>query len=125
MAEWLKAHAWRACVAEMLPRVRIPASPPNCAFVRNGRVASGTLRVLFISWRSNGTHELTPPRHHLRIRFGDRPTKTISFHFFCSAPPQTPPPIGEKKDKEIVLSVEFAITKFIIYLLLYYNSLLC
>jgi hypothetical protein len=33
MAEWLKAHAWKACVLERVPRVRIPVSPPfslNC-----------------------------------------------------------------------------------------------
>ena len=28
MAERLKAHAWKACVGETLPRVRIPLSPP-------------------------------------------------------------------------------------------------
>ena len=28
MAEWLKAHAWKACVGETLPWVRIPLSPP-------------------------------------------------------------------------------------------------
>ena len=28
MAEWLKAHAWKACVGVTLPRVRIPLSPP-------------------------------------------------------------------------------------------------
>jgi hypothetical protein len=28
MAEWLKAHAWKACVLERVPRVRIPVSPP-------------------------------------------------------------------------------------------------
>ena len=28
MAEWFKAHAWKACVGETLPRVRIPLSPP-------------------------------------------------------------------------------------------------
>ena len=31
MAEWLKAHAWKACVGETLPRVRIPLSPPAFA----------------------------------------------------------------------------------------------
>src|SRR5438045_926805 len=31
MAEWLKAHAWKACVGETLPRVRIPLSPPSVA----------------------------------------------------------------------------------------------
>src|SRR5947207_3291768 len=29
MAEWLKAHAWKACIGETLSRVRIPVSPPD------------------------------------------------------------------------------------------------
>jgi hypothetical protein len=28
MAEWLKAHAWKACIRESVSRVRIPVSPP-------------------------------------------------------------------------------------------------
>src|SRR5262249_14540980 len=41
MAEWLKAHAWKACRGETPSRVRIPVSPPlkinNLqAFVGNG-----------------------------------------------------------------------------------------
>jgi hypothetical protein len=28
MAEWLKAHAWKACILERVSRVRIPVSPP-------------------------------------------------------------------------------------------------
>ena len=28
MAEWLKAHAWEACIGETLSWVRIPFSPP-------------------------------------------------------------------------------------------------
>src|SRR5438067_1739496 len=31
MAEWLKAHAWKACLGETLTRVRIPLSPPHSA----------------------------------------------------------------------------------------------
>jgi hypothetical protein len=31
MAEWLKAHAWKACVRETVPWVRIPLSPPFAA----------------------------------------------------------------------------------------------
>src|SRR5688572_541385 len=27
MSEWLKEHAWKACVRETVPRVRIPFSP--------------------------------------------------------------------------------------------------
>ena len=29
MSEWLKEHAWKACVGETLPWVRIPLSPPS------------------------------------------------------------------------------------------------
>jgi hypothetical protein len=29
MAEWLKAHAWKACVRESVPWVRIPLPPPD------------------------------------------------------------------------------------------------
>jgi hypothetical protein len=29
MAEWLKAHAWKACLGETLTWVRIPLSPPT------------------------------------------------------------------------------------------------
>ena len=29
VAEWLKAHAWNACIGETLSRVRIPLSPPS------------------------------------------------------------------------------------------------
>src|SRR5215204_4694881 len=32
MAEWLKAHAWKACVRETVPWVRIPLSPPVARF---------------------------------------------------------------------------------------------
>src|SRR6185436_16497532 len=28
MAEWLKAHAWKACIRETVSWVRIPLSPP-------------------------------------------------------------------------------------------------
>src|SRR5580765_3978990 len=35
MSEWLKEHAWKACVGETLPRVRIPLSPPTNLFYRH------------------------------------------------------------------------------------------
>src|ERR1700681_4724915 len=28
VAEWLKAHAWKACIRETVSRVRIPLPPP-------------------------------------------------------------------------------------------------
>ena len=31
VAEWLKAHAWKACLLEMATWVRIPPSPPILA----------------------------------------------------------------------------------------------
>src|SRR5262245_35336621 len=31
MSEWLTEHAWKACVGETLPWVRIPLSPPTFA----------------------------------------------------------------------------------------------
>src|SRR5262245_14944858 len=31
MSEWFKEHAWKACVGETLPWVRIPLSPPTFA----------------------------------------------------------------------------------------------
>src|SRR5215470_6459240 len=34
MSEWFKEHAWKACVGETLPWVRIPLSPPNFASLR-------------------------------------------------------------------------------------------
>ena len=32
MSEWLKEHAWKACVGETPPWVRIPLSPPTFYF---------------------------------------------------------------------------------------------
>jgi hypothetical protein len=32
MAEWLKAHAWKACLLERVTWVRIPLSPPSFDF---------------------------------------------------------------------------------------------
>ena len=29
VAEWFKAHAWKACIGETLSWVRIPFSPPS------------------------------------------------------------------------------------------------
>ena len=36
VAEWLKAHAWKACIGESLSRVRIPLSPPPFALTGFG-----------------------------------------------------------------------------------------
>jgi hypothetical protein len=44
VAEWLKAHAWKACIRETVSRVRIPLSPPGEGSVRC-RTASGCARL--------------------------------------------------------------------------------
>ena len=38
MAEWLKAHAWKACLGETLTWVRIPLSPPYNLICREVRL---------------------------------------------------------------------------------------
>src|SRR5918995_3911274 len=41
MSEWLKEHAWKACVGETLPWVRIPLSPPAFARLRRASARLG------------------------------------------------------------------------------------
>ena len=48
MSEWLKEHAWKACVGETLPRVRIPLSPPTFA----KRSLRSRLRLAGRVWRT-------------------------------------------------------------------------
>lgn len=53
MAEWSKAHAWRACGSVMAPRVRIPVLPPVIVIadltlkLRINRLSSAKLSILF------------------------------------------------------------------------------
>jgi putative endonuclease len=42
VSEWLKEHAWKACVGETLPWVRIPPSPPSYAKASDGRPSPDT-----------------------------------------------------------------------------------
>ncbi len=44
MAEWLKAHAWKACVPAMVPQVRILFSPPERKLLRRVRLSSFLFR---------------------------------------------------------------------------------
>src|SRR4029453_13161816 len=46
MSEWLKEHAWKACVGETLPWVRIPLSPPDFFHPTKTREFPGIPRVL-------------------------------------------------------------------------------
>src|SRR5438132_1094231 len=63
MAEWLKAHAWKACIGESLSRVRIPVSPPFLLL-----------------------HTLTRLRFHLRFHFFALTVKTSSKSFLNAVP---------------------------------------
>src|SRR5262249_39767208 len=64
MSEWFKEHAWKACVGETLPWVRIPLSPPKFhsrSFWRS-ELSSRWLRL------SPQLHRipLSPPKFHSR-----------------------------------------------------------
>ena len=52
MAEWLKAHAWKACKRETVSRVRIPLSPPFFAILHNSQY------VNIIIWSSDGRQHM-------------------------------------------------------------------
>src|SRR5476651_225341 len=95
MSEWLKEHAWKACVGETLPRVRIPLSPPSSlanarsmAFRAVFRPARGSRRDSaripqplqnFAPLRLAERAVFRPPRH-LRLRrswrLGSNPSLT-------------------------------------------------
>src|SRR5438105_14904380 len=45
MAEWLKAHAWKACLGETLTWVRIPLSPPDFLFRYAGLCAGFSTKL--------------------------------------------------------------------------------
>src|SRR5690242_7330384 len=62
MAEWLKAHAWKACLGETLTRVRIPLSPPSPQLTQSHRQRNDrSVRT------SPGRPELTIVGPHLSI----------------------------------------------------------
>ena len=41
VAEWLKAHAWNACIGASLSRVRIPLCPPACSSLIQAETPTG------------------------------------------------------------------------------------
>ncbi len=76
MTEWLKVHAWKACVGETLPRVRIPLSPPHSRSARTCRSepASGTPRLSPLRARI----PLLPPVFaHRRVSMASSPARRI------------------------------------------------
>ena len=53
MAEWLKAHAWKACLGETLTWVRIPLSPPDLTVRNLGQTSPPTFSCCSDSACSN------------------------------------------------------------------------
>src|SRR3954471_12608060 len=73
MSEWLKEHAWKACVGETLPWVRIPLSPPS-SFARVGIQrelrrdgVADTMRSRRSAAREGGRLPLSPPSSFARV----------------------------------------------------------
>src|SRR5262249_45172874 len=60
MSEWFKEHAWKACVGETLPRVRIPLSPPPS--LADARLVSARAVFLF-----EATCFARRQRHRIRL----------------------------------------------------------
>src|SRR6201988_2087949 len=71
MSEWLKEHAWKACVGETLPRVRIPLSPPTNLFYRDESAVSVDPVAIMLP-RGEGTPEASSSRIALSIAAGLR-----------------------------------------------------
>ena len=61
MAEWLKAHAWKACVPAMVPQVRILFSPPNATLKTVKRIGKFEL-ISFTTGFALLTYELAAAR---------------------------------------------------------------
>src|SRR6187401_1326978 len=74
MSEWLKEHAWKACVGETLPWVRIPLSPPL------SRAPIPREKVAQVFFRRRGFAPAAPPlRTHSRGPLG--PAPFVRAHF--------------------------------------------
>src|SRR5260221_13428877 len=78
MSEWLKEHAWKACVGETLPWVRIPLSPPInfCDFPeRFGKFLEKTV---------SRTHGRSGRGRIIRETDECRPAPWVGWHFWLS-----------------------------------------
>src|ERR1700747_2814379 len=67
MAEWLKAHAWKACLLERVTWVRIPLSPPYSRTAAANQCKSRCLRD------GRAKHFLRPVRPKVLHRWGSAP----------------------------------------------------
>ena len=62
MAEWLKAHAWKACLGETLTWVRIPLSPPESCKARRFRRLQSMIGGHAPAAQRTGRYSSTSPR---------------------------------------------------------------
>src|ERR1700687_2654802 len=76
MAEWLKAHAWKACLLERVTWVRIPLSPPYSLDCREIRLPCSENRAKSLQFL-NFCSETGPEKV-------SRFTPLASFHAFFS-----------------------------------------
>src|SRR5262249_3644019 len=71
MAEWLKAHAWKACLGETLTWVRIPLSPPDSKGLRAAAISLQSLALLSTVCCGSSVRDFSPiqrQRDHFRVR---------------------------------------------------------
>src|ERR1041385_1189254 len=83
VSEWLKEHAWKACVGETLPWVRIPPSPPLSQAKFDLR---RSCRQKSPNWP--GIH-VGRPRTGLRRIVDQAAHRQLCLIFLQSAPPQS------------------------------------
>ena len=79
MAEWLKAHAWKACIRETVPWVRIPLPPPP---TQDSPVLCDRQSVILaLACQRFGEDLCTSPRPGHLFRFSDRPVFSEALYF--------------------------------------------
>ena len=71
VAEWLKAHAWNACIRETVSRVRIPLCPPS--LFRKPLFSNHILAFVFCCPKAHPNYAFPLP-----IRTGIRPEALLS-----------------------------------------------
>jgi hypothetical protein len=88
VSEWLKEHAWKACVGVTLPRVRIPPSPPGLskALSRSGNIENGGFAAISLAEASllilqSRARSIVPLLHN-SMKEGTAPMTIKSFSAF-------------------------------------------
>src|SRR5690242_6394288 len=72
VAEWLKAHAWKACLLATVTGVRIPLPPPaHCRHLRDATLLS-CVETVRPSLRSDGGNRMGAELNHTIIWSSDQ-----------------------------------------------------